>query len=253
MGYNKERTSHLAQTSIVKEKEYVEFFLNCERGSKNMHNGVHLRERFVSYIQSIEDPSILPTTVYGIDSSHLEQPLDQKTGSTVCFMSELMLVSTVSEVDISMAKFLTLEKTYKAHGSFSPSSLTQVAVSETFNFWFNGANLTPKNIADEERRNPKNSFKVSVRDALKKPAAVLDNPNTKGFVNTHTVSKEVGGYNKENYRLIDALYDVFKWQHNTVYNGENMWDKHITHFSIQPYTPLTNASPLYNFLKIKSC
>ena len=246
MGHNNERSSHSAH-SAFKEEEYIDFFLNCDRASKTIYGATHIAQCFTPYFSYITKNPLLPTQVYGIDSSHLEQPLDMQTGSVSNFMSELMLVSTLSEVNISMEKFLHLEHIFFQTGTFPPADLANISTDEAFSFWFNGANLTPKNISKEEFRNPKNGFKVAVRDALKKPLATLQNPNKRGVIQSRNVSEQAKKYLMQNFRLIDALYSVFDHIDSTT------WNKHIPHFSKKDnLTKSQLESPYFN-LHILQC
>lgn len=260
MGHNGERQSNLSQTSILKEGDYINFFLNCTRASSNIQQGVHIRKKFVDYIYHLKNCSpeqwnnILPNHVYGIDSSHIEQPLDSNTGHTRRFLSELMLISTVSEVDIDMERLKSVKHDFITTGTFAPQTLVQVSQSLSFNFWYNGANLTPQNIADPSKRNPKNGFKVACRDALKKPTAIMHNPNVRpGVVGGRKVSVQAHQHKYQDMRLLDALYEILR----NIKNTPDVFDKNISGFDLRPYledsSPLNSKTSPYHVLKPMCC
>lgn len=260
MGYNRERQSNLSQTSILKENSYIEFFLNCTRASSNIQNGGHIRQNFVDYITFLQGCSqqrwseILPDHVYGVDSSHIEQPLDSNTGHNRRFLSELMLISTVSEVDIDMEKLKSVTQQYLSTGTFAPQTLVQSSTALSFNFWYNGANLTPKNIADESKQNPKNGFKVACRDALKKPDADMHNPNMPaGVVGGRKVSEQVKQHKTQDFRLLDAFYEIVRH----IKNDSELFNKNIPDFDLLPYlvgaSVITSANAPYCLLKPTRC
>ena len=260
MGYKGEPQSNLSQTSILKEGTYIEFFLNCRRASSNIQNGLHIRQRFVNYMSFLQKCSsqqwseILPNHVYGIDSSHIEQPLDSNTGHTRRFLSELMLISTVSEVDIDMAKLKLVNQQYLSTGTFAPQALVQASNALSFNFWYNGANLTPQNIADENKQNPKNGFKVACRDALKKPDAEMHNPNVSaGVVKGRKVSNQAKEHKWQDFRLLDAFYEIMR----NIKNDTEQFNKNIPDFDLLPYlgdsTFITSTNAPYCLLKPTRC
>ena len=260
MGHNGERQSNLSQTSILKDDSYIKFFLNCTRASSTIQNGVHIRQNFVDYSAFLKHCSeeqwgnILPDHVYGIDSSHIEQPLDSNTGHSRRFLSELMLISTVSEVDIDMAKLKSVTQQYISTGTFAPQTLVQASNALSFNFWYNGANLTPNNIADESKRNPKNGFKVACRDALKKPDAEMHNPNVPaGVVKGRKVSDQAKQHKQQDFRLLDAFYEIIR----TIKNNPALFDKNIPEFELLPYlgdsSVITTANAPYCLLKPLCC